>query len=225
MKIYIHESTNSKKLVLGSLISVNEIKDYIQTDYGLETFNNNMTPELYDALEKAINDPRGALDVPVNYPIRNFRIGGLYNKSSLIEVGPIPKYHDKYIPIYYIIHCDITGIYEVSAEKTRCEVSDYLISYKKIDIHLNFDGTYSFKIRYSGDPIDQLHKLDSSSNGIVIFEKDGMYPHYTVEGWEGWTGYGICKQKYQIDEVIDEIYNGKFKQRRRRIIYDLKYNK
>lgn len=32
MKIYIHESTNSKKLVLGSLISVNEIKDYIQTD-------------------------------------------------------------------------------------------------------------------------------------------------------------------------------------------------
>lgn len=105
MKIYIHESTNSKKLVLGSLISVNEIKDYIQTDYELEIFNNNMTPELYDALEKAINDPRGALDVPVNYPIRNFRIGGMYNPSSLIEIGPIPKYHDKYIPIYlsYIV--------------------------------------------------------------------------------------------------------------------------
>lgn len=115
MKIYVHAATsNTKNLTLGSILTVDELSKYITHPDDLEKFNTYVTPDLYDSLESAINDPKGALEVPTNYPIKDFRLSDGYNGDTPIWV--FHRRNDDCVRIDYSLECRVGGFYYIYME-------------------------------------------------------------------------------------------------------------
>lgn len=226
MKIYVHAATsNTKNLTLGSILTVDELSKYITHPDDLEKFNTYVTPDLYDSLESAINDPKGALEVPPNYPIKDFRLSDGYNGDTPIWV--FHRRNDDCVRIDYKLECRVGGFYYIYGDMRECIVSDYGMWRRGVRIVLNFDGSYNIRPDWPHNPDKEIHKLEQSSDGKIICHGDGIFdfkslPHYVIN--RDWEGEAYCKRKDQIDEVIDEMYGGKFNQRKRKIVYDFSFN-